>query len=289
MIDIERLKALHVEGKGDVQIAEALGVTRDAVRYWRCKLGLPSNYKRLKKVDVEKLKALHAEGKSDSEIGKALGVSKSTIKYWRRRFGLAPNLLPGKGGRPKITDVEKLKKLYYESRLPVSEIAKMLGVSLMTVYNTLKKIDGELFEKNKRIRHVGDIGQKIIEFLKNEGYARAKDIAKVFGIHENTCEEYLSKLVAEGKVKILDLSASGAAAYKAKDLFTFETPVWKFFYVDDFAAVKKLAQYVPNSADYPRAAYTQRLKHSGLSDEAIELFHKLCLEKKQKGTNTNYF
>lgn len=86
----EDLLALHAQGQNDQEIAQALGVTGDAVAKRRQRLGLASNYTPQKVTDAAIL-ALHAQGKNDQEIAKSLGVAGKTIFVHRRKLGLESN------------------------------------------------------------------------------------------------------------------------------------------------------------------------------------------------------
>lgn|GEM_PF-1695043 len=92
----EELLTLYKQGLNDFEIAEKIGVTNNAIYYWRKQNDLPANVGRgrhsnPKKIDREKLQALHDQGYTDKEIGAALHCSPMTVLNWRRQNHLLKN------------------------------------------------------------------------------------------------------------------------------------------------------------------------------------------------------
>jgi hypothetical protein len=85
----EQFKELWSQGLNDVQIAERLGVTPEAVGHRRRKVGLPRNP--CKKETKEKLKELHSRGLTDVQIAREMGLRAGTVGTYRRDLGLPPN------------------------------------------------------------------------------------------------------------------------------------------------------------------------------------------------------
>lgn len=87
MIDVDRLRQLADQGKGDREIADVLGVSRQAVAWRRTSLGLRHAEP---KFDVDRLRQLVHDGKTDAEIGRVFGFSRQRARY--QRLLLLPRL-----------------------------------------------------------------------------------------------------------------------------------------------------------------------------------------------------
>lgn len=86
--------SLYNQGLSDSEIARRLGLTQNAIGYWRREQDLSPNSLRGGRVlgDKEKKRLeLYNQGLNDSEIGREIGCERYTITYWRRAHGLSPN------------------------------------------------------------------------------------------------------------------------------------------------------------------------------------------------------
>lgn len=90
-IDEAQYLALHNEGLLDTQIANRLGVNVHAVRRFRKKLGLQTNFRREYVFNWDKARQLYDQGATDAEIMRALGCSRTSVQDWRKREGLITN------------------------------------------------------------------------------------------------------------------------------------------------------------------------------------------------------
>lgn len=90
-VDRQEALQLHSQGMRDSQIAEAMGVTPQAVRKWRIRNDLPSNTNYNRDWPREKAKELYDQGMSDREIAAELDVAYSVIWGWRNKEGLKRN------------------------------------------------------------------------------------------------------------------------------------------------------------------------------------------------------
>lgn len=84
------MRALYEQGMNDAQIGEAIGRSRDTVRHWRNRRGLPA-------IDVTAVAlgeerddrlALWQQGLTDREIADRIGRHPDVVRRWRSRHGL---------------------------------------------------------------------------------------------------------------------------------------------------------------------------------------------------------
>lgn len=90
------VREMVAAGKTDGEIAEAMGVTKSAVRSARGRLGLPVNLPPLTTASMrdQAIRALHAKGLTDRQIATEMELSDETIGLYRWRLGLKPNARP---------------------------------------------------------------------------------------------------------------------------------------------------------------------------------------------------
>ena len=89
-LDELRAMELYREGLCDLDISEALGVSKQTVCKWRKMMRLPPNLqpKRRTTLRDEDAMALYEEGLCDHDIAERLDVAKNTVADWRKRKGL---------------------------------------------------------------------------------------------------------------------------------------------------------------------------------------------------------
>ena len=74
VIDTLEAEKLYYEGKTDLQISEALGVSVRSAQMWRYRRGLPPN--RVKKImDKQRAEIMYNQGKDDKQVADALEVN----------------------------------------------------------------------------------------------------------------------------------------------------------------------------------------------------------------------
>ena len=130
--DTEMGKQLWKAGKTDEEIANAMGVTRDAVSSYRLKHWGKSNPKAPGKAtawDKAKGKELWLNGKTDEEIAKAMGISRGTVKEYRRKFWGVANVADSL----EWDTVEAFR--LYQSGMKDKEIAEKIGTTVAAVGN----------------------------------------------------------------------------------------------------------------------------------------------------------
>lgn len=136
--------AMYKEGKNDVQIGKACGVSQRVIFSFRKKRGLPpvprpkppekQKYEPEKRsFDEAKVMRLYREGKNDREISEAVTVSRTTIRRWRKRRGLKANVgLASEGDFTGAYDWARAMVLY-EKGYTDRQIAEALGCAFQTV------------------------------------------------------------------------------------------------------------------------------------------------------------
>ena len=91
-LKIDELKAMELYGAGlcDMELADALGVTKSTVCNWRKRMRLDPHLKRRATTGVDNARAmeLYNEGLCDLDIAEALGVSRNTVADWRKKRDL---------------------------------------------------------------------------------------------------------------------------------------------------------------------------------------------------------
>lgn len=80
-----KLMELYKEGKMDTEIASILGVTSNAIFYWRKKLNLKSTftYSKISKIDKDKFEELFNQNLNDYSIAEKMNISSSGVYYYR--------------------------------------------------------------------------------------------------------------------------------------------------------------------------------------------------------------
>ena len=101
-LDCEKAMYLYNAGMSDGQMAEALGVSRQAVGDWRAKNRLARPTPR--KVRHEEYMSLYDRGFVDRIIADKVGVCCTTVRNWRRKHGLPANGSRG-GDRRQYADI----------------------------------------------------------------------------------------------------------------------------------------------------------------------------------------
>lgn len=86
----------------------------------------------------QKIKDLYLAGYTTTQIAKELGIHKSTVSRNTLKMGLRqPNKEAGKRLTPE--QIEEIKRLYTETKIPVTHIAKRIGVTRETIFHHLNK------------------------------------------------------------------------------------------------------------------------------------------------------
>lgn len=107
--DQDKAMELYKSGLSDGKIGESLGVSSNAVCYWRKKNNLKANIAAApgaggKRVfDPLRARELYNQRRTDHEIALELGVSAYSIGYWRRQEGLPFNQKDGYSHAPAET------------------------------------------------------------------------------------------------------------------------------------------------------------------------------------------
>ena len=101
-MDCEKAMELYNAGMSDGQMAEKLGVSRQAVSGWRVKnrLSRPTPHK----VRHAEYMSLYERGYVDRIIAERVGVCCTTVRNWRRKHGLPANGSRG-GDRRLYADI----------------------------------------------------------------------------------------------------------------------------------------------------------------------------------------
>lgn len=129
-INKEEFIKLYEQGLEDLEISEALKITKSSATAYRKSLNLESQRDRQRKKNQELFKKLFKEGKNDSEIGRILGVSNSTIHYWRESLiKEQSNFVYGRN-----FDTNKFME-YYTEGLNYREISEKLKCSSSAIQN----------------------------------------------------------------------------------------------------------------------------------------------------------
>lgn len=140
--DMELARRLYDEDATDSEIADAVGLSRQAVARWRKQNGLPSKHQpvgsaRALSVDLDELRRLHAEGCSDAEIAERLGFGRAWIGELRMRLNLPANRrMPGESERQ--ARYQKMMELYQQG-LEDAEIARKVFVQTPSVFSWRKR------------------------------------------------------------------------------------------------------------------------------------------------------
>lgn len=135
-------RKLYQKGATDAEIADAVGLSRQAVARWRKQNGLqskhqPINAGRPLKMDLEELRRLHAEGLSDSEIAERLGSGRAWVAELRLRMHLPANRhMPN--DKERQARYQKMMELY-QMGLNDAEIARAVFVLTPSVCSWRKK------------------------------------------------------------------------------------------------------------------------------------------------------
>ena len=91
-LKIDELKAMELYSTGacDMELADALGVTKSTVCSWRKRMRLAPHLKRRATtgIDNERAWELYNEGLCDLDMAEALGVSRNTVADWRKKHDL---------------------------------------------------------------------------------------------------------------------------------------------------------------------------------------------------------
>lgn len=124
--DAELARKLYDENATDSEIADAVGLSRQAIARWRKQNGLQSKHQpgsaKAVGVDLDELRRLHAEGCSDAEIAEKLGFGRAWIGELRMRMNLPANRrMPGE--RERQARYQKMMELYRQG-LDDAEIAE---------------------------------------------------------------------------------------------------------------------------------------------------------------------
>ena len=89
-MDELRAMVLYRGGACDLEIADALGVTKPTVCQWRKRMRLEPNPQKRGATGLDELRAmqLYNEGLCDLDMAEALGVSRNTVIGWRKKHDL---------------------------------------------------------------------------------------------------------------------------------------------------------------------------------------------------------
>lgn len=128
-IDEEKALEMHQEGATNQQIADAFGVTLDAIRHWKWRTGLLQQSEEYKQ-KYSQCKALYDQGLKDKEIAEKTGIKIKSVWDWRKQ-----NKLPANRKRPGkdwSLDDKKLMPLY-EKGLTDKQVADICGCNYWNV------------------------------------------------------------------------------------------------------------------------------------------------------------
>lgn len=89
-LDELRAMQLYITGMCDLDLADALGVTKTTVRKWRQRMRLPLHPQLQRRTGLDEARAmqLYNDGLCDLDMAEALGVSRNTVADWRKRNDL---------------------------------------------------------------------------------------------------------------------------------------------------------------------------------------------------------
>lgn len=134
MKDKTRLE-LYNSGLNDSQIAEKVGVHREAIRKWRSRMGLVKRpFRKYPTKTIDTICDLYKEGKKLVEIAKITGVSSpSIVKYLNER-----GLRSIEKRRNHTINKTEICRLYHEGH-NISSISRTTGNSRVTISNLLEK------------------------------------------------------------------------------------------------------------------------------------------------------
>lgn len=123
----------------DIEIAERFGISRERVRQYRKKYGIPK-YEPEPKFTPELINCL---GKmSDKEVAEQFNLSASVVTYHRNKLGIPP--FDPVAARHAELDQEVLKLL---GKLSDPKIAERLGLTTAVVYNIRKRLKIKVDER----------------------------------------------------------------------------------------------------------------------------------------------
>lgn len=134
------VRKLYEEGRTDVEIANAAGVSRNAVFRWRQKYSLPTLQARRNDYSkaaegpevLEKMRAMWAEQRTDAEIARALGLKYFVVRNCRIASGIPSTF-------QAVRRNEALARQLYDEGLHDSEIGREIGVRGHAVYRWRKE------------------------------------------------------------------------------------------------------------------------------------------------------
>lgn len=132
---VELIKKLHGNGLSDVQIANQLGLKRQAVNVYRAKMGLASLGRcQFSNSDKSEIKRLHAMGMHDAEIAKQMKRNYTSVNGCRISLGLPLN-------ERNLIQEETAHKIASQHLLgsPLAELASQHGVHYTVVLYSWKK------------------------------------------------------------------------------------------------------------------------------------------------------
>jgi uncharacterized protein YjcR len=91
MIDSAEVERLYYQGLTDLEISQAMSVTKDVIASWRHRRGLPLNPSQ-RTIECQRrakiYESMYAQGYDDYHIARATGVRNLTVREWRKRRGL---------------------------------------------------------------------------------------------------------------------------------------------------------------------------------------------------------
>lgn len=151
------VRKLYEEGRTDVEIANAAGVSRNAVFRWRQKYSLPTLQARRNDYSkaaegpevLEKMRAMWAEQRTDAEIARALGLKYFVVRNCRIENGVSSALR-------SVHKSEALVRQLYEEGLNDGEIAREIGVCGNTVFRWRKENNLPANSRKRLLGHGSD-------------------------------------------------------------------------------------------------------------------------------------
>jgi DNA-binding transcriptional MerR regulator len=92
----DQRRDLYERGFNDAVIAARVGVSKNAIRFWRLRQGLPRRRDpgggpQISSNQEDRRYELHRAGCTDPEIAMDQDVSPRAIAFWRKRRNLKPN------------------------------------------------------------------------------------------------------------------------------------------------------------------------------------------------------
>lgn len=128
-VDPKKARELYDQGMTDGQIAQALGIGKGSVWYWRKMNGLKPVVQ--ERPEPPRFGELYNRGMTDQQIAETTGQSQRAVQRWRYKNHLRANR---KGPAPNL-DLEarrrKMRELY-DQGMNDAEIAEALGMSVKT-------------------------------------------------------------------------------------------------------------------------------------------------------------